>query len=78
MSSPPGGGQNDMNDVSASLESLPKLGAPATRALNAAGYTALAQLDDVPRSQLAGMHGIGPKALRIIQAELERHGLSLR
>jgi hypothetical protein len=31
----------------------------------------------VPRSDLAKLHGIGPKALGIIEDELERHGLAL-
>jgi hypothetical protein len=63
--------------MTSSLDSLPKIGAPATRALNNAGYTALRQLADVPRAELAQMHGMGPKALRIIEAELRRHGLHL-
>ena len=59
------------------LDSLPKIGAPATRALAGAGYTALRQLAGVPRAELAKLHGMGPKALRIIQAALEDHGLGL-
>ena len=60
-----------------SLDSLPKIGAPATRALNSAGYTTLQQLAGVPRIELAALHGMGPKALGIIAAELEQHGLRL-
>ncbi|MCG5435419.1 DNA-binding protein [Micromonospora foliorum] len=60
-----------------SLDTLPKIGAPATRALNAAGYTALRQLDGVPRAELAKLHGMGPKALGILQAALEEHQLGL-
>ena len=63
--------------MTSSLDSLPKIGAPATRALNNAGYTALRQLADVPRAELAQLHGMGPKALRIIEDELRRHGLQL-
>jgi hypothetical protein len=59
-------------------EGLPRgIGAPATRALEAAGYTDLQQLSGVPRSELERLHGIGPKALRIIQEELGNRGLSL-
>lgn len=36
------------------------------------------QLAGVRRSALAELHGMGPKALRIIEAELEQHGLRLR
>jgi 3-deoxy-D-arabino-heptulosonate 7-phosphate (DAHP) synthase len=63
--------------VNSSLDTLPKIGAPATRALNAAGYTALRQLADMPRAELARLHGMGPKALNIIEAALEQHNLRL-
>jgi hypothetical protein len=57
---------------------LPKaIGAPATRALVAAGYTELSQLDGVPRQRLKALHGVGPKALRLLQAALEESGKSL-
>lgn len=59
------------------LDSLPKIGAPATRALTAAGYVSLGQLAGIRRSELAALHGVGPKALRIIEAELAAHGLAL-
>ncbi len=60
-----------------SLTELPRIGAPATRALHGAGYTSLRQLAGVPRSDLAALHGMGPKALRLIDEALARHGLSL-
>ena len=63
--------------MASALDALPKLGAPATRALNAAGYTSLGQLADVARSDLALLHGVGPKALAIIESELEQHDLRL-
>ena len=57
---------------------LPKgIGAPATRALTAAGYTDLRQLAGVPTSDLKKLHGVGPKALRVLQAELDKAGMSL-
>ncbi len=57
---------------------LPRgIGAPARRALAAAGYTDLRQLAGVPRAQLAALHGMGPKALGVIQAALKEHGESL-
>ena len=62
----------------ASLDTLPKIGAPATRALNGAGYTELRQLADVPKEDLVKLHGMGPKALRIIEAALEEHQLNLK
>ncbi|MGC4813117.1 DNA-binding protein [Micromonospora sp. DT228] len=59
------------------LDTLPKIGAPATRALHGAGYTTLRQLVGVPRSDLAKLHGMGPKALGILQAALAEHNLGL-
>jgi predicted flap endonuclease-1-like 5' DNA nuclease len=63
--------------MAASLDELPKIGAPATRALNNAGYTSLRQLAGVPRAELAKLHGMGPKALRIIEDSLANQGLRL-
>ncbi len=63
--------------MDSSLDGLPKIGAPATRALNSAGYSTLRELAGVPRAELAKLHGMGPKALDIIQAALEHHRLGL-
>jgi hypothetical protein len=57
---------------------LPRsIGAPATRALTAAGYTELSQLANVPAAQLGKLHGVGPKALRLLQEALQDQGMSL-
>ena len=54
---------------------LPKgIGAPATRALVAAGYTSIDQLAGADASELAALHGVGPKALRIIAERLAELG----
>jgi hypothetical protein len=53
------------------------IGAPATRALIAAGYTELRQLANVPAAELKKLHGVGPKALRLLQEALEEQGMSL-
>lgn len=60
------------------LDELPKVGAPATRALTAAGFTSLRELIDADRKQLAQLHGVGPRALRIIDEALAAHGHPLR
>ncbi len=57
------------------LDELPRIGAPATRALALAGYTRLEQLPGVPRAGLAALHGVGPRALRILDEALAEHGL---
>lgn len=63
--------------MTSSLDALPQVGAPATRALQAAGYSELRQLAGVRRSDLAALHGMGPKALGIIEAALKEHGFNL-
>ncbi|HEX6912184.1 MAG TPA: hypothetical protein VF142_17405 [Longimicrobium sp.] len=55
----------------------PGMGRPAARALNAAGYTELRQLAGVPASELRKLHGMGPRALGVIQAALQQQGRSL-
>jgi predicted flap endonuclease-1-like 5' DNA nuclease len=60
------------------LETLPKISAPATRALANAGITSLSQLAGCRRAELAALHGIGPKALSILEASLAEVGLQLR
>lgn len=52
------------------------MGEPARRALAAAGYTHLEQMAGVPVTELKKLHGIGPKALRILAGELRNRGLS--
>ncbi|MCQ1999589.1 helix-hairpin-helix domain-containing protein [Arthrobacter zhaoxinii] len=59
------------------LDALPKIGVPATRALAGAGYDSLRKLAGVPQAELASLHGMGPKALRLIEQGLEEHGLAL-
>jgi hypothetical protein len=58
--------------------SLPKIGKPATQALEAAGYTNLKQLTGVTEAELAQLHGMGPKALGILREALKAEGLSFR
>ena len=63
--------------MSTGLDELPRISAPALRALDNAGYRTLRQLADTPRRQLAELHGMGPKALTIIEQALAEHGLQL-
>ena len=49
---------------------------PAHRALMNAGYTTLEQLNGVSESELAKLHGMGPKALRVLQSALAEKGMT--
>ena len=57
---------------------FPKIGAPAKRALEAAGYTRLEQLTKVTEAELGQLHGMGPKALGILRDALKEKGLSFK
>ena len=57
---------------------FPKIGAPATRALEAAGYTNLMQLTKVTEAELGQLHGMGSKALGILRETLKEKGLSFK
>ncbi len=60
------------------MGTLPKISAPAMRALDAAGYTTLKQLTRVTEAELAQLHGMGPKALGILREALQAEGLSFK
>ena len=50
-----------------------RVGAPARRAFEAAGYTTLEELLAADESELLILHGVGPKAIRILREEAGRH-----
>jgi hypothetical protein len=47
-------------------DELPRLGAPATRALAGIGITRLSQLTDHRAVDLLKLHGMGPRAIAIL------------
>jgi hypothetical protein len=51
---------------------------PAQRALAAAGYTSIDQLMNAREEDLAGLHGMGPKAIDILRDTLKQRGKSFR
>lgn len=54
---------------------LPTTSAPASAALAAAGIRSLDDLEGVDLDGLLELHGVGPKAVRILKAALaERQG----
>jgi hypothetical protein len=74
----PAGRADTIRSVVTADQGLPgNIGAPATRALTAAGYTELRQLANVPAAELKKLHGVGPRALRLLQEALEARGMSL-
>lgn len=53
------------------------IGRPATGALVHAGYTRLSQLDGVPARDVLALHGVGPKAVRLLQEALAAQGMRM-
>jgi DNA repair protein RadC len=54
---------------------LPKLSAPAARALANAGIQNLRQLSNFSEGEVKRLHGIGPNALAKLRAALKAKGL---
>lgn len=52
------------------------IGNPARNALALAGITHLGQLTKVSEQELLKLHGVGPKAIRLLREALVMHGLS--
>jgi predicted flap endonuclease-1-like 5' DNA nuclease len=63
-------------DVPAQIGDLPPIGRPANSAMLAAGITTVAQVAALTRRELLAMHGVGPKAVRILEAALTERGLA--
>lgn len=53
---------------------LPRIGAPATRALRSEGIWTLEQVRELREDQLAALHGVGPTALRFLREALADRG----
>ena len=56
----------------------PGMSGPSLRALRTAGVRSLDELTRWTRRDLAALHGMGPKALGVLQAALQERGLDLR
>ena len=63
-------------DVPAQVGDLPPLGRPANSALLQAGIASLTAVASLGRRELLAMHGIGPKAVRILEAAAAERGLT--
>jgi hypothetical protein len=53
-----------------------KLSQPAQRALASAGFTRLEELTTVSEAELGKLHGMGPKAIRLLREALAARSLS--
>ena len=59
------------------LSALPKtIGTPATHALAFVNISHLEQLTKISADELLKLHGVGPKAIRLLKEALELKGLS--
>jgi hypothetical protein len=58
------------------VSDLPKLAAPARRALDAAGIRHLDQLTQFSEAEIKQLHGVGPNALDQLRRALIECGLS--
>jgi hypothetical protein len=57
---------------------LPKIGAPATRALAQQGITTLDQVAERSERELLDLHGFGPRAITILREGLAARGRGFR
>lgn len=60
------------------MSGLPRIGKPAERALALAGITSLSDLTKWTERDLFALHGVGPKAIRILAEALAARGLAFR
>ena len=57
---------------------LPKTGKPAQRALEHAGIYTLQQLSACRKDEVLSLHGMGPKAMGILEKAMEERGLAFK
>ena len=57
------------------MTDLPAIGAPATRALSAEGIADLESVAAVAPQHLLTLHGVGPRAIRILREALAGQGI---
>ena len=56
---------------------LPNIGRPATSALLSVGVASLLQVPAMSRQELLALHGVGPKAVRLLEEALAERGMGL-
>lgn len=65
-------------DLPDQVGDLPRIGRPATAALTEAGLTTLEQVAGRTPAELLALHGVGPKAVRLLDEALVARGLGWR
>lgn len=60
------------------MTALPKLAAPARRALAGAGVETLEDLAGHKELEIAALHGMGPNAMATLRAAMAEKGLRFR
>ena len=60
------------------VNDLPKLSAPAHRALAGAGITSLAEVSQHTEAEIAKLHGVGPTIIVALRAALAEKGLAFK
>ena len=68
----------DVDDAPRDWELTPRIGRAATGALELGGYRTYADLTRVTAKELLAIHGVGPKAIRILEEELAARGLAFK
>ena len=66
------------DDPEVATELTPRLGKVARRELAAHGYARYDDLTQVSAARLLQIHGVGPKAIRILREELDARGLDFK
>ena len=56
----------------------PTIGSPATSALHEIGVTYLEELPKYTKKEILGLHGVGPKAVGILEEKLQEQDLAFR
>lgn len=57
---------------------IPPLGGPAERALAQAGIFNMTQVSRYTEKNISALHGVGPKAINILKAELKKNNLKFK
>jgi hypothetical protein len=57
------------------MTDIPRISRPANDVLDQARLSTLEQVAQTPRDEVAALHGMGPKGIRILTAAIAKAGL---